>query len=362
MVTVADLKRLVEVNLNERAFLSLYLAGPSGLESVRSQLRRDWSVLAGDAEEAAYLSENRGLAEEILSQRPPSGPTALFVSAPLHFVERFDLKAPVKNLAWVGRGPYLRPLARLLDEFETYAVVIADNRRAVVHLVEAGAKQEIRSIRGDIKNRVKKGGWSQQRYERRRDKQLLRYGREVATDLEQLDREESFGRLILVGSSEAVRTIEGELSPSLASRLVGKRSLDLGKGDGYVESEIQEIFVAAERAEEADRWRRIQTAQLQGGQAAFGVEEVWPMAEQGRVAEALITQDVRLPGRRCPACEHLSFGEPESCTSCGTVGLLPVDALNEIAERLVATSAEVDFALGLEPLADVGHVAARLRW
>ena len=66
----------------------------------------------------------------------------------------------------------------LQDEYETVAVVIADNRRARVYLVAAdvsdGSDDEI-TISGNVKNHVKKGGWSQKRYQRRRDKELKVY-------------------------------------------------------------------------------------------------------------------------------------------------------------------------------------------
>lgn len=362
MVTTEILKRLTAVNLNERAFLSLYLADAGGLIRLEGQLARDAALLRGYREEAAFLADNLATVRRLFEREPPVGPTAVFVCSALGFLERYELAAPIRDLVWIDRGPYLRPLARLLDEFETYAVVIADNREALIQLVEAGAAQEIESVRGDIKNHVKKGGWSQKRYERRRDKQLLLYAREIVEHLERLDREESFNRLILVGSGETLHAIADELPQALAAKVVGRRELDLAKGDAYVEAEIFELFVAAERADEASRWQRIETAQLQGGQAALGPVEVWAMADQGRVAEALITQDVRLPARRCRTCEYLAFGEPGACPKCGADNPMPVDGLNEIAERLLATGAEVDFARGLDALAEAGHVAARLRW
>jgi predicted RNase H-like nuclease (RuvC/YqgF family) len=60
---------------------------------------------------------------------------------------------------------------------------------------------------------VKVGGWSQQRYARRRDKQMHHYAKEVGQVLEDLMRTGNFSRVVPLGSRETMREIEDVLSP-----------------------------------------------------------------------------------------------------------------------------------------------------
>ena len=57
-------------------------------------------------------------------------------------------------------------------------------------------------MRGDVKNHVKKGGWSQKRYQRRRQNGLLHYAKEVAETLDRLVQESGVERVVLFGSQE----------------------------------------------------------------------------------------------------------------------------------------------------------------
>ena len=82
------------------------------------------------------------------------------------------------------------------------AVDVADNKKARIYLVSMAVAESGESVAGNVKNHVRKGGWSQQRYERRRDKQLLHYAREIVDALEGLHKEEPFRRILLVGSKE----------------------------------------------------------------------------------------------------------------------------------------------------------------
>jgi len=75
----------------------------------------------------------------------------------------------------------------------------------------AGQADTAKTIKGKEKNHVKVGGWSQQRYERRRDKEIHHYSDEIVNRLKELNTEKAFDRIVLVGGKEILNGDKGIL-------------------------------------------------------------------------------------------------------------------------------------------------------
>ena len=120
---------------------------------------------------------------------------------------------------------------------------------------------------------MRKGGWSQQRYERRRDKQLLLYAREIVAALKELDKTESFRRILFVGGKEILRIIYENLPHTLQERAC-KKAIDLSKGEHVINRDIMALFAEQERQSEQALWEKIRAEYLRGGLGIVGMEQV----------------------------------------------------------------------------------------
>ena len=271
-----DLRQLAEVTAPERAFLSVYLAGPRSVADLEEKFRKACRVLTSGAEkdEREHFDQNVKAVQRYLEQDPPkSGSLCLFSCWALDFFQVVSLGPAVKDLIWVDSSPYIRPLAELQEEYENVAVIAADNKKARIFLVSSAVAESEEVVHGNVKNHVKKGGWSQQRYERRRDKELLLYAREIVDALSRLDKEETFRRIILVGSKETSRVVYENL-PQALQRKASKKALDIGKGTDELNQDIMDLFWEQERRSEQDLWERIRDQYLRGGLAVVGLDEV----------------------------------------------------------------------------------------
>ena len=76
----------------------------------------------------------------------------------------------------------------------------------------------------------------------------------------------------------------------------------------------------------------------------------------------IVTRDAEIRGVRCRDCENVAAGEPASCPTCGSASVFGVDLVDELSRRLELTSATAEFADPLSGLAELGHVAALLRY
>ena len=196
MTAEIDLRKLAKMTAQERVFLSVYIAGPQSLTGIEKRFERVRRVLKGggaEKDEREHFDENVKAVRDYLDRNPlESGSLCLFSCWALDFFQAVPLAEPVKDLVWIDSSPFIRPLAEFQDEFENVAVVAADNKKARIFLVSSAVAGDDEVVKGNVKNHVKKGGWSQQRYERRRDKQLLLYAREIGDALKELDKEENY--------------------------------------------------------------------------------------------------------------------------------------------------------------------------
>ncbi len=384
MFADVKLRELAGMTAPERAFLSVYVSGPRAAANLDSKFRKVRRVLArgaggaggpgGPAEkdERVHFDENVSAVLEYLRKHElESGSLALFSCWANDFFLAVPLPpglggtVPVKDLIWIDSSPYIRPLARLQDDYENVAVVVADNRKARIFVVSSAVAGDEDVVRGNVKNHVKKGGWSQQRYERRRDKQIKLYAREVVDALETLDREEEFRRVLMVGGREVLRAIHENLPHGLKGKVVSK-ALDLKRGEGEIDRDIMELLEEGERASERELWEKIRSEYMRGGLGAVGLDEVLAAAGEGRVETMIVDGAFRPEGRRCRDCERLEVGALDgragACPACGSASLFEVDVVNEIVEMLKLTGAEADFAEGLPGLREAGGIAALLRY
>jgi peptide chain release factor subunit 1 len=356
-----DLRRLSRMSAPDRVFLSVYLGGREAERWLPGRLRRARELLLGSANELEHFDESRRLLETHLRQHGYRAPRCVFVCWAIDLAEGYELPVPVKNRLVVDSSPFVRPLAELQDEYEDYAVVVADNRGARIYLVASAVAQDESRVRANVKNHVKVGGWSQQRYERRRDKQIRLYAREVAERLSALDQEARFRRVILAGGREAVTEIRRSLPPAIATKAVGELHVHLG-GNNDVEQELLQVFEEQERESERALWNRIKGEHLRSGLAAAGSEDVLGAAGAGRIDTLIVTRNQAIPGVRCRSCERLTLDRPAACPACRGLELFDVDVVNELVELVKSSSGEVEFVDPIPGLTEVGGVAALLRY
>jgi peptide subunit release factor 1 (eRF1) len=363
MLEKIDLRELADAQAKARVFLSVYLRNPAAWDALADRRDAARALLAEDREARDHFAENLKMVEKYLRREAdPDRGLCVFACFALDFFRAYPVDAPTPNLLRVDSSPYILPLATLRDEYENFAVVAVDNSAARIFVVAGGEATDEQRVRGNIKNHVRKGGWSQQRYERRRDKQVHRYAGDVVERLRAMEADQEFDRLLLVGSREAIAAVHAALPASLVRRLVGEKAVDLGAGDNALNEEIHALFTEAERAAEQALWQRIKAAYLAGGLAVVGVVDVLGALSEGRVAELLVNEGAVATGRRCQGCGKLFVDTVEQCSGCGSDDLFPVDTINELVELAEQTGARVEIAAPIDALAQVGDVAALLRY
>lgn len=358
-----DIRRLSEMTGPERAFVSLYLSGPDALASLKNREDVIRGLLEDAPEEAEHFEQNMAMLRSLLDENPAvKGPLCLFSCWATDFAEGYYLNVPTKDILWLGSSPYVRPLAELTDEYEKFLVVAIDNTSSRIIQVVSALPGKEETVKGDVKNAVRKGGWSQKRYARRRDKQILEYVKEIDEVLAEMVRNEGFERIVLLGSQETITNLKAQLSNEVSQKIVGEKAVDLYAGEELLLDEAYGLYFAEERNAEARLWDQIKEEVFHGGLAVTGASDVLKAALNGRVESMVVTRDAKIKGTQCRDCENLVHGTPQTCQICGSKSVFQVDLVNEIVRHLHLTSATVDFVDPIPGLTKAGDIAALLRY
>jgi peptide chain release factor subunit 1 len=327
----ANFEPFLRKELNER-LRTFHASGPE-----RESLEQDASRIR------EYVGQVDGSAHAL----------ALFACAAGDLFEAIQLAAPIpEHRLHISDQPHLYPLARLLDEFPRYVVLLADSHWARIFVCAANALQHTEEIEGTKTRHHKVGGWSQARYQRHVENFHLQHAKEVVEALARIVREESIGAIVLAGE-DIVPVVREQLPKDLEERVVDIVKLDIRAP----EREVLEKTIAALRVKDAETDRERVDALIGAyrgnGLACIGVEDTRRAFEMGQVDELLI-----------PAVpDAIAVDEPESPASTGgTSESAKEHVAGEFVVKARQTSARIRFIEDVSLLEPLGGVGAILRF
>jgi len=365
-LTRASLSDLSAIEGRERAVVTVYFPGSehrgrdasSPLPDLPERLVDARGLTPDEAEHRRQSLDLWRATTADLSLPPASGWVAVvsWLTDQIVFVQ---LPSAVEPAAYLDNSPFLLTAARLLDDLEAYAVVYADHERAVIYLAALGGLAEEERLRGDVKNHVRKGGWSQQRYERRRDKEIHRYCQGLITKLTAIVAEESLRRIILAGDKLLLNELEKRMTPDMSAMVVCRMPMEAGK-------DPRDIFratlsAAAEEEGREERWLRdtIRGERAAGGRAVAGPADTLAALREKRVRHLLVGPMVDVDFWRCGSCGASGLGAATTCGTCGATTYAQ-SAANEFIDLAYEGNSRVE--ISDEDLSDLDGVGVLLRW
>jgi peptide chain release factor subunit 1 len=364
--TRASLSKLVTIQGDDRCVLAVYFPGEltKGRKALEKLADLPASLLGAESltpDEAEHLRRSLDLWRAVVSKT--SLPTALgWVGVVSWLTEEaafMQLPSEVEPAAYLDNSPFLLPAARLLDDLEAYAVVYADHTRATIFLAALGRLQEESRLRGDIKNHVRKGGWSQQRYERRRDKQIHHYCHALIDRLAELVEREGLRRIVLAGDRILLGELEKRMPAAMRKQVVCHLAMEDKKEPRMIFQET--LSAAAEEERREERWLRdvIRSEQGASGNAVVGPTDTLAALKDKRVRWLLIGPMAGTDFWRCTGCGSCGLGEQSACPECNAATYSQT-AANEFMDLAFAGGSRVEFSS--DDLTELNGVGALLRW
>ncbi len=339
------LRELARLAQTDRTVLSAYLALADGWDAASDFIAKERARLAPflDAAEREYFDGSLSFLADYVNEKKARGYAgpglAFFADLGADFIRGVELVAPPAPLLAVDDEAVIAPLALQLDEYQPVGVITVDASAAKVYIAAGQVAEEEDSLRENIHHLSKVGGWSQMRYQRRRDKEVKRFAGEVAKRAEEVFAEGDVTRVLLAGRDRMVAAVEEELAPAWRDKVIGTVRWDLDGGEDELLAKIRPALEEAERDEEARVLERYAGELRRGGLAVAGAAAAERALQMGAV-------DTLLVGK---GFYEAAAGAPEV-----------VEKLASLAE---ATGAHVNFVPEeAGALAQGGHVGALLRF
>ncbi len=294
------LGRLLDFEPVPAPVISLYLDARSDqhgqhnfLPFVRKQLSERSKSYENQSDERLSFEEDFvRIVRYLEAEVPPSvqGLAIFACSAWKDWFEVGQFDAPFeRNRLFVSDRPHLYPLARLIDQYRRYAVVLADTNRAQIFVFAAGRAVDREEIENVKTKHTKVGGWSQARYQRHEQNYHLQHAKEVVEMLERIVREEEIEHVILAGDEATVIPLLREQLPkTLEEKVIDALSLGIDTPEHELLDESLKVFQRHDSLTDMEKVERLLNEYRADDLGVAGVAETLAALSNGQVEEMLI--------------------------------------------------------------------------
>jgi peptide subunit release factor 1 (eRF1) len=293
-----QLDRLALFDAGPYPVLSLYLnlqPDDRGRDRFATYLRKELSDRVGTypaaAPERDSLDKDAARIEQYVESIPESANgIAIFACSGVDLFEAIPLAAPIdEHRLFISNQPHVYPLARLIDEYPRYLVLLADTHSARIFVFAVNSLERSDRIEGTKTKRHSMGGFSQARYQRHTENYHLQHAKEIADVLARSVRDDRIDKIMIGGDGVMLPLLREQLPKDVAERIVDMLRLEITAP----EREIVETTIAALREKDAETDReRVEAligAYRANGLACVGVETTRRAFELGQVDELVIS-------------------------------------------------------------------------
>jgi peptide subunit release factor 1 (eRF1) len=336
-----------------------------------SYLTREFKALArtwapGSAERASFDRDTERILEYAASNiASQANGVAIFACAGAdEFFEAIQLNAPLEeNRIYVYNQPHLYHLARLDDEYPRYAALVTDANSARIYVFGLGQTIETEQVKGKKVHRVKVGGWSQARYQRRVGNAHQQHAKEVAGTLERIVRQENVGSVIIAGESEILPIIRDQLPKQLQEQIADCMKFDTKASEQEIFNATLEKMRQEDAATDSRKVDELFQRYRAHGLAVLGPEDTLEALANGQVDELLISACLESERPEMEEIEAILAPELPG-SSGGTESEEPRKAFlpDLLVTKAKQTDAKICFVEDPELLKSIDGVGAFLRW
>ncbi|HEY3825366.1 MAG TPA: Vms1/Ankzf1 family peptidyl-tRNA hydrolase [Bryobacteraceae bacterium] len=279
------------------------------------------------------------------------------------FFEAIQLTTPVSdNRVYAYNQPHLYQLARLDDLYPRYAAVLTDTHTARIFVFGLGQVIDAEEVKGKKVHRVKVGGWSQARYQRRVGNAHQEHAKEVMEHLAQIVREDHVSHIVLAGDSVVIPLLQEQLPQEMVP-MVEVMKLDIHASDQDVMAATLEKLQEQETSTAAEKVDRLMNQYRARGLAVVGLHETLEALANGQVEELLISGALEESHPQQEEVEAILAPEIPDAEG-GTESDEPRQASlpDLLVTKAKQTGATITFIEDPALLESTGGVGAFLRW
>jgi peptide chain release factor subunit 1 len=351
-VTAAEIRKLVDRPVGRVCVTSVYLntdgarypkAGDyeTRLDGLLRELRRQAEALDVRRREAAHAdieAISRWVRREF--DRGDRRGLALFASGGEIF-EQVQIAVPFRNVARVGDTPYVVPLEAVLGRHHHIVLAMVERDKARIVRYQLGRLEEWLGIASDVHGQHQQGGWSQLRFQKGIELELLHHLRDTSEALRQLHEEQPIDALVVAGATAEAAEFVRNLHPYIQKVQHGEPiHLPPNVGPDELKQRLEATEQELVSARRRELLARLAAAHGQAEKAARGVRHVLEAMNGKRVEVLFVVEGSGVPGWRA-STGALALHEDEAA-AYGTPVEPVEDVIDELIEEGVRSGAHIE--------------------
>jgi peptide chain release factor subunit 1 len=262
-----------------------------------------------------------------------------------------DLQVEVPTGGRWSQMPWVRPLLEVLEDHDTFAVVLIDKQRARVLTVDAGGMQQHAEVLSDVPNKHATTGtdhiMSQTQMQRDHAEHVKAHVHRVIDELTGVLDRLNLSRIVIGGPVEATSLLTNELPKRFEQMIIGTIAVPLDANYERLSNELRKVQQQSEGEDEARMVESLITAAMKGDRAVLGISDTLAAIQQQRVYRLIVTRDYHIEGKECNACHVLVVGTDVTCAFCGGDLQPAPDLINRASHRVIEQAGKVQIVSGL---------------
>lgn len=366
------LQNLAARSSTERPFLSVYLdwtPDGTGKRQARVVLEQELRSIADrvagqDAARASFEADRQRILDYVDSDAPKEAAgLAIFACHAEGVWEALPLPVQVETQVVADRYPHLFSLARIIDDYETYAVVLADSQESRIFVIALnGAEIVGKTEAAEEIKRFDVGGTAQMQFQRRTENLIKAHTKDIAEVLGRIIQRHYVQHIVIAGNDSIKGIVMGSLPEQIKAKLADYVHLDVTSNIPAIIAMLEPIMREVERQQEADIIADLEGQMAsRGGLGVAGVASTALALSKGQVRTLLVLQGFSGSGGECPNCAMLQPGQRTTCPYDGA-DLQPVDLREAFVARALQQSADVQIVADSAYLDQHQGVGALLRY
>ncbi len=374
MISKQDLERLLERPSNGKQIVSLFLdmsvnsnnkrthniflnqrrAQFDELDSDRQNHHREaiGEVFArvGDWLDDGFDEENRG----VVIYTEVGGP----------WFEALQFPVPVRNQFVMSPRPVVGPLAQVLESYDHHGVVLLDREHVRILSVYLGTlldEFEVHKEPLPTSRDVQPGGFSQQRFQRRKREEIRHFFKEFADEVAGFVRRDRPDDLVILGTEQNVAKFMEFLPEEIRKKVIHTGAMEVDETTSEVLGKLRPHLDAHREMEAQAALQQLRERLDQDYLATAGYQSTLTALQEGKVDTLVMERDHTRDGVRCKSCGFVFARMLKSCTFCDSQEMEDVNASEEVVRMAEGQGANIEF-VGPGVISDLRGVGSILRF
>jgi peptide subunit release factor 1 (eRF1) len=276
--------------------------------------------------------------------------------------ETITLQVPVETKIVEDRFPHCFNLARILDDYETYAIVLADSQESRILVISLNeAEQAAQTEASEEIRRFDAGGWAQMLFQRRTDNVIKAHTKDIADRLGRIIKRYNVQHVIIAGNDSIKGIVLNTLPDQIKDKLVDYINLDITANMQAIMDTIEPMMRGVESEQEAADLAALEEQVGAQNLGVVGVAETAMALTKGQVRTLIMHQNFLATGGECPNCGTIRAGLRNKCPYDGAE-MQPVDLREAFTARALQQGSQIQVVEASEFLDQHDGIGALLRY